>query len=358
MSLPTLPAQVVAAPFDARVPDWARAVGVTRVARVTDLDRLGVEVACAIRPTGTVLQVSVGKGDTFEKAKRSALSEALELHACEHLVPERITLARARFGGPREFWSQAVLDGRPENDFTTIQPWLVGERLDRAGEVLVPASRVYCPAAAGELVGLRAAPWTANGLGAHPKRSEARWHGLLELLEREAICRIFPEGWTDEHLKKLSLSFDAPDVTHVRSLGVKVHVIDATPDDWPIPVIAVLLVDTDSRAPTLAAGYACRRSPEDAARAAFEEACQSRLTEIHGAREDVAQELVMAPRWTLRSPRRTEPLSALPTWRGPISRLLRAMGLAAAAVDVTPDGSPIAVERVFVPGFRISELLV
>jgi hypothetical protein len=34
------------------------------------------------------------------------------------------------------------------------------------------------------------------------------------------------------------------------------------------------------------------------------------------------------------------------------------MGLAAAAVDLTPRGAPVHVTRVFVPGFRMSELLL
>ena len=46
----------------------SRAIGVTRIARVTGLDRCGVEVACAVRPAGHVLQVSNGKGETFSQA--------------------------------------------------------------------------------------------------------------------------------------------------------------------------------------------------------------------------------------------------------------------------------------------------
>ena len=55
------------------------ALGVTRVARVTGLDRSGVEVACAVRPLGHVLQVCNGKGETWEEARASALSEVLAI---------------------------------------------------------------------------------------------------------------------------------------------------------------------------------------------------------------------------------------------------------------------------------------
>src|SRR5205814_6438739 len=60
-----------------------RTIGVTRVARVTGLDRSGIEVACAVRPLGYVLQVANGKGESWEQARASALSEAAELWAAE-----------------------------------------------------------------------------------------------------------------------------------------------------------------------------------------------------------------------------------------------------------------------------------
>ena len=73
--------------FQARL---AQAMGVTRVAQVTGLDRTGVEVACAVRPGGHVLQVCNGKGLTFEQACLGALFETAELWAAEHVVPGRL----------------------------------------------------------------------------------------------------------------------------------------------------------------------------------------------------------------------------------------------------------------------------
>lgn len=340
----------------AAVPSWAQAIGVTRVARVTGLDRCGVEVACAIRPTGQVLQVSNGKGHTFAEAKASALGEALELWSCEqvdpthlHWRPEEPTAA---------FWPSDFLQGRAGilRDRTVVQPWAEAERLDRKGQVFIPASHVWCPSGAVS-VGLRDVSWTANGIGAHPDPLKARWHGLLELFEREALCRLFPDGWTPDHLSR-SLRFDHPLLAALEARGVRVHCIDATPDGWPVSVVAVLLVDSDTRAPPLAAGYACRTNGEDAAEAAFFEACQSRLTEIHGAREDVTQSRLEIPDWLLERHRVRRTPTQLPKWRGTLRSLLGAMELVAASVDLTPKGCPISVARVFVPGFRISDLLL
>lgn len=342
----------------ASVPSWAKAIGVTRVARITELDVCGVEVACAIRPEGAILQVSAGKGRTFAHARATALSEALELWSCEHPDPARLRLL-APEGDPR-FWTAATLD--PEHDIklddSRAVTWVEAERLDARGRVLIPASHVWCPAEGESSVGARTRPWTANGVAAHPNRTQARWHGLFEVLEREAIGRAFPEGWTPRHLRERAIEFDHPIASRLIARGLTVHAVDATPRGWPIPVVAVLIADPDTQAPALAAGYACRPDAARAAEAALFEACQSRLTEIHGAREDAAPHAIELPGWIRRRPKRVRRLAELPRWGGPMASLLREMKVEAAAVELTPRGCPVHVTRVFVPGFRITELVV
>ena len=342
--------------MDALPPSWARTIGVTRVARVTGLDRCGVEVACAIRPDGDILQVSNGKGRTFAEARRAALSEALELACAERPDPSRLCWREEE---PTDaFWPASFVAADPFVPAGRgVQPWAEAERLDRPGKVLVPASVVWCPSN-GVPVGVRGVPWTANGIGAHPDRSKARVHGLFELFEREALCRVFPEGWTPDHLRLRGVKVSHPRVDALHALGMAVRVVDATPSGWPVPVVAVLLADVDTRAPRLAAGYACRTDAESAFESALFEACQSRLTDIHGAREDVAPQEHDVPDWVMEPLRVRRTLERLPRWRGAIRPLLRSMGLAAAAVDMSLPGVPLAVERVFVPGFRISELVL
>ena len=74
----------------------ADAIEVTRIARVTGLDRAGVEVACAVRPRGYVLQVSNGKGLALADAKAGALLEAAELWCAEHPLDSRLRFASLR----------------------------------------------------------------------------------------------------------------------------------------------------------------------------------------------------------------------------------------------------------------------
>ena len=53
-------------------------VGITRVADITGMDRIGIPVYAAIRPDSKSLAVDSGKGITREQAKCSAVMEAIE----------------------------------------------------------------------------------------------------------------------------------------------------------------------------------------------------------------------------------------------------------------------------------------
>lgn len=248
--------------------------GVTRLARLTELDRCGVEVVAAVRPRGHVLQVSQGKGLSLEAARWSALGEAIELAAAEAPAPERLS-----FGPPPKdaLWT-------PGDEAIA---WAVGERLDTGARVSVPADAVYCPPGGVAWLGPSSATWRSNGLGAHPaSRAKAVEHAVLELVERDALARAAPHGWTPA-LTARRVAPPASLAKRVAAGGFELFVVDLTPRGDRLPVAGALLFDEEEGPVPLTAGYACRRRFEDAAVAAVLEAAQSRLTEIHGAREDV-----------------------------------------------------------------------
>jgi len=58
-------------------------VGITRLADITGLDRLGVPIWCSIRPDSSTLAVDSGKGATPVAAATSAAMEALERSVAE-----------------------------------------------------------------------------------------------------------------------------------------------------------------------------------------------------------------------------------------------------------------------------------
>jgi ribosomal protein S12 methylthiotransferase accessory factor len=333
-----------------------RAIGVTRVARVTGLDRTGLEVACAVRPLGHVLQVSQGKGLDWAGAVASAVGEAAELHAAENPDPRSIIWGSAtELGG--EVWLPDEVSGATSPALAgpeVVQGW-VAAASDR-GPVYVPASAVYCPPGQVEWIGPATSVWTSNGLGAGPTLAHARRHGLFELLERAALNEVLPTGWSPRAARARLLEWKSPLLAALERRGFPTFVFDCTPRGWAMPIVAALLFDREGGPIPVTAGYACRAKPSEAATSAVLEAAQSRVTEIHGAREDVllgrrqeGLELLEA----LRDAKPKKRLTALPSLHGPRVPLPR--GMRTALVEL--DGGPLRVARVFARGVRHSELL-
>lgn len=294
----------------------AAAIGVTRLARLTALDRTGVEVASAIRPDGHVLQVTNGKGRDFAAAARGALHEAAELWAAERPLPP----------GPVQ-----------------------AQRLDRAGVLQVSPHFVACPPTG---LGPVDARWTSNGMGAHASLEQALRHALLEAWEREALVRVLPNGWAPRAFAGRRLGpLPVAD-------GFAAEAFDLTPAEAAAPVAGVLLRTLDGGPIPLTAGYASRPTLRDAVDAAWLEAAQSRQTEIHAAREDVvvARALDVDGLWeeVAKAKRRARPARA----GASTSRALaRRFGRPTGYVELAPGRLPIRVVKVVVDGFRVSELL-
>lgn len=298
-----------------------RLIGVTRIALVTSLDRAGVRVACAIRPTGHVLQVSNGKGANAEAA---AVAEAAELWAAEQGEPER--------------WI-----------FMSGVAHAEAERLDARGTFLVPAEAVWCPPAGAPSMGRSVTRWTSNGLAAHHTLERALLHGLLEVIERHALTVTLPEGWTERAVRGRCVEHD------LEREGFTLRAFDLTPRGCPVTVAGALLQDQEGGPIPLTAGYAARLDPRDAVRAACEEAYQSRLTDVQGAREDVALGRAHAELPWLREQRPTrEPGRAVKLSARGLARKLRRP---VAFVELVPGRLPLRVVKVFVEGYRRSELL-
>src|SRR3954463_14012388 len=69
----------------ARVPPLLPEMGITRIANVTGLDRIGIPVVMVCRPNARTLSVSQGKGLTLAAAKVSGVMESIELHHSEYI---------------------------------------------------------------------------------------------------------------------------------------------------------------------------------------------------------------------------------------------------------------------------------
>jgi ribosomal protein S12 methylthiotransferase accessory factor len=367
-------------------------MGVTRVARVTGLDRTGVEVACAVRPGGHVLQVCNGKGLTYTDASWGALLETAELWAAETVAPGRLVWGSRKeldgrlgtlWGAESLGSAGALVAPRLWSDEVRCA-WRDATELHSGRPVWVPAQGLHVPPAGGPVLGPIAVAWTSNGSGAHPDAAQALLHALLEATERDQLARALPEGWTEEAVRRrllrpAELQQGAPRTARLaetlRERGFGVYLFDATPAPRTagavgLPVGAAVLVDLEEGPVPLTAGYACALGRDEALLKALLEAAQSRLTDIHGAREDVAATDREAARGfadacaSVRPRRRAEDLPDVDaTGAAPkkVRRVLERMKAAGfkrvASVELDSPVPGLHVRRVVVPGMHVSELL-
>ncbi len=367
--------------------DELRTLGISRVARLTGLDRTGVEVACSVRPTGHVLQVCNGKGLGFEQAALGAAMEAAELWGAERLDPAQLRFAsaeelRADVGDEVPVWAPDMLDvaGSAARRWTPRcrMSWRSAVQLQSGAPVLVPAQAVHCPPAASALWGPTFLPWTSNGMGAHRDPEAAVLHALLEAVERDQLARSLPRFWTRPELSRRMLSLDSFDsdsparqlAEDIGSRGFGVFLFDLTPSKGiGLPVGGALLLDRERGPVPLTAGYACRLGRDEALVAALLEAAQSRLTDIHGAREDVTaaegNEVEQLRQWC-RGVRPKRAIATMPevlveegaSSLEPVVSLLEQAGHEQiAVVSLAPPSLALHVVKVLVPGLLRSELL-
>jgi ribosomal protein S12 methylthiotransferase accessory factor len=277
---------------------WVRPLlprfGITRVANVTGLDRIGIPVWMCIRPNGRSLSVSQGKGLSDELAQASAVMESIECHHAEHLPPPclagsyRTVRRRHEAVSPRRL--QAGIRWKAYDDSRPIA-WTRGIDLATREDVLVPHVRL-------DLDWSRSHPdagivlTTSTGLASGNTRAEALCHGLFEVVERDSEWRWRRLSEKARHASEIRT--DSIEAAMLRGLlerfdaaRVSVSVWDMT-SPVGIPVYYCSIGETDPfGAIRLFGGSGCHFSKEIALARALTEAAQSRLTFIAGSRDDL-----------------------------------------------------------------------
>ncbi|MET0269468.1 MAG: YcaO-like family protein [Sphingomonas sp.] len=356
----------------ARIIPLARAIGVTRLADVTGLDRIGVPVFQAIRPLSLSLTVSQGKGITPDAARVSALMEAIELDRAERLAP-------ASFGPATP--AEAALWARVPPAFGQVRRfdpgvsrgWVHGTDLLGGGGVRVPHGLVSMDCTAARADDL----WpNTNGLASGNDALEAQVGALCEAIERDAHARwlmaapaarrataIDPDTIDDRAGRWL--------VAKVRRAGLRCALWDMS-GAHGLATIGCAIIEPGAAGrltvrPALGAG--CHpRAPVALARAIVE-AAQTRAALIAGSRDDLSaadyadpgaqrSALMFAVRDFGGGPVRrwaAVPDRVLPGAAAERDVLLRACDDAGcgtvACLDLGPSGGPVAVVRVAIPGF-------
>lgn len=272
-----------------RIEPLMKKAGITRLADITDLDRIGVPVFSAIRPSAESGAISVynGKGLTKEEAKVSALMEGFERYSAEVRGFNIVRKGVEEFMEAHTAVDPMELILTPASAFHLLkQPvgWVKGYDLNGMEETWVPASAVFHPYVS--RLDLALFRTSTNGLASGNNHEEAVLHGLCEVVERDA--------WSlAEGRRRVQGDIEVPEGGTVRKLvdmfiskGVEVHLKNLT-SDIGVPTIAAATDDVVMQDPSLLTlGIGTHLNPEVAATKALLEVAQSRLTQIHGARED------------------------------------------------------------------------
>lgn len=282
--------------------DQIKKIGVTRIADITNLDRLGIPVFSAIRPSAAKGAISIysGKGSTDQRARISAVMESFERCLAER--PGLNANIAGNISAPALVESYAtarenynMLD--PKNlllpqPYTpnSLMEWVGAYDLINKEEIYVSANAVYHPYdAPGQCQKLFLS--NTNGLASGNVLEEAILHGMLEVIERDAISiaqfsrnlgKEIVLTEEDGYLYELARKF--------RETGIELK-IWLVPTDTGIPTVIAATDDVKLKDPALLVmGAGSHLKPEIAVARAITEAAQSRVVQIQGAREDTDRE--------------------------------------------------------------------
>lgn len=359
----------------ARVQPLLPEIGITRVANLTGLDRVGIPVAMAVRPNARSVSISQGKGLTLAAAKASAVMESIEVWHAERIV-KPVKLASAH----EMRTEHRLLDvtrlpraaGSRCTDDTPLM-WIEGDDLLAGGPVWLPFELVSTNYTLPLPPGSGCFQANTNGLASGNHWLEAVSHGLCEVVERDARTlwqrcgrqsdwRVIDPATVDDVACRTVLE-------RIDAAALQVRIWDIT-TDIGIPAFACVVTgrDADDAGPELGSG--CHPTRHVALLRALTEACQARLIYIAAARDEYYPEMYTAAARSRRHaalkgmvdtalPRHS--FAHTPNFDAPaieedlqwMFARLRSVGIdQIAAIDLTRPALGIAVARVIVPGLE------
>lgn len=351
--------------------------GVTRIADITGLDRVGLPTTLALRPNAPTMACSSGKGVTPEQAFVSGAMEAIELHAAESVSLSQL---RGTYRDLSKSFVMPAADHLPltrDSLFSIDWPfyWCAGWDIVGQCEMLVPMAMVGM-ARASMIGSLRSFQVSSNGLGAGNTFLEAVTAALYEVIERDGVACNFQAAL--HHSRPIPVlgeevvrSYDlvAGVIAKCDRAKIGVLVQDCTIDP-AVSIFHAYVYDTVDHGVPVTKGSGAHLDPEIAILRAITEALQGRLNFIAGSRDDLFRQAFVRARagWqdSVRAlqeirehcplvGRRHEPRTT-ETFEGDIRLLIATIvrsGFENVIVfDLTPKDFEIFLVRVIVPGYE------
>lgn len=273
-------------------------LGITRVANVTGLDRVGIPVVAVHRPNSRSLSVSQGKGATLQAAQASGLMESIESYHAEHV---QLPLLRASYREMHARGRVVNVQGLPRLSVSCFHPdspllWLAGTDLVSGEQIFLPYELVHTDFRVPLPTGSGAFVMSSNGLASGNHLTEALSHAICELVERDANTLWNCSGKDAQKQRRLDLhSVDDPDCCETlgkfEKAGVDVIAWETTSDVGICSYLATV-VDRPGHAPwpmPPVSGSGCHPRRAIALLRALTEAAQGRLTLISGSRDDLSE---------------------------------------------------------------------
>lgn len=279
------------------VEDKLKRAGVTRIAEITHLDRLGIPVYSAIRPGAAEGAVSIyaGKGATKSQAKASAMMEAFERYSAEINEEDTFQFESGTYSEMENAVNPKALilpTSLYEDDKTQLD-WVKTMELTEEKEYLIPANAIYHPYM--PLNGSALFKSNTNGLASGNRIEEAVYHGITEVVERDAwsIFEAKKEPKSEVDCETIENPMIKDMLSKFTQAEVDVRLLELTAD-VEITTIAAVSDDTVLKDPALLSlGVGTHLNPEVAVIRALTEVAQSRATQIHGTREDTNRAVFM-----------------------------------------------------------------
>jgi len=389
-----------------RAKPLAKSLGVTRLADVTGLDRVGIPVFSAIVPdSDDTISVYSGKGSHRADAMAGALMEAVERQVTIRARPKTIrasTIDLRRHASILD--PEALISSLAEDyDESRIYEWIEGYDLLNGRLTLVPAHvagyRWSWPRCGSPLL-----ISTTHGLSSGNCLEEAISQSICEWIERDAwTLAELASHWRPRALREYQLRRDPGDDfvddlercpcidfsgigEEVEALLRRFHRAGFSPivrdisSDLGIPVVLATVTEDDiPDFPQAHMGVGAHPDLRVAAIRALTEAAQSRAADIQGVREDLSladepradtgvathtkrTKFIDQRRW-LHAPSRSRRLwSKIQEHRNLdirddillLLRRLRAAGVQQAVmVDLSPPDSGVFVVRLLVTGLEM-----
>ena len=368
-----------------RVRPYFKSIGLTRIANITGLDKIGIPVTISIRPNSYSVATSSGKGITLEAAMASAAMESIELYCAETIELPEINLSYAQIAQNYPVISLENLPLRENSLFNVNRPeqWCLGWDIVNQNEVAVPVQVVsmnYHKFWYKDFTSLGSFDMGSNGLASGNHFLEAVCSALFEVIERDAIsCQLaaFVKGYGMQGYPMPRVRLETVEYPIVRKLLAQFEAAQLVPIlfdctvDTEVPVYRAQVYDPSGHVPSTH-GYGAHLDPEVAMGRALAEAAQTRAILISGARDDVFHQYYTVLRLQRNSDSEKRNLESNPptvdarerksqatsTFEGDIAILLEKLkqaGLNQVIVfDLSPPEWDISVVRVVVPGLEAS----